>query len=832
MMKKDLKSNNQHPILSSAQNPAAFAKMKQRRSTLALRASRSTLIRSNAFQIKSPDYGGTIMNGSIQAPGDVPRTGATVSSSISSSEFLGVLTDRRHSDSYFPLKKHCRRHRMRGILYPKFSYSPNPSFDVDHGSSPGRTPLEGFPGLVLQSSGLPQRRESFLYRSDSDYEVNSPRSISRASSIASEVGHGDDLIVTPFAQILASLRSIRANYIHITNVPNRGRNDRTPSRDPGSFNPTTASYSRPNLTDDAFVRTAMETLEELDWCMDQLESMQTHRSVSDMASNKFKKMLNKELSHFSESSRSGNQISEYICSTFLEKNNEIDISSGGNVTDMAEENDTPDPKCPSPTVPPPPIPLNSSSCQGNNNNSSVKVSGRLMSRISAKTDVKVKTTLNESEEVPPYGVLTDHEAELNKILGGINTWGLNVFKTAELVQDRRVLTCITYNIFKERDLLNTFKIQPKILVNFLMTLEDHYLSDIPYHNNHHAADVTQSTHILLNSPNLNSVFTPLEVFAAIFASAIHDVDHPGVTNQYLINTSSELALMYNDESVLENHHLAVAFKLLQNPDCDIMANLNSKQRQTFRKMVIDMVLATDMSKHMSLLADLKTMVESKKVAGSGVLLLDNYNDRIQVLQNMVHCSDLSNPTKPLEIYREWVDRIMEEFFQQGDRERSAGIEISPMCDRDNATIEKSQVGFIDYIVHPLWETWADLVYPDSQYILETLEENRNWYSSVIPSSPTDLYQNELREGSNEDEEESVRVLDSSSDYEKEEEEIRNKYLEEEEKEVDLEQKEKGEEEGIKQGQDETYKRGFTIQVTKSSTDQESPQGSTKIETCL
>lgn len=144
--------------------------------------------------------------------------------------------------------------------------------------------------------------------------------------------------------------------------------------------------------------------------------------------------------------------------------------------------------------------------------------------------------------------------------------------------------------------------------------------------------------------------------AAIFAATIHDVDHPGLTNQFLINTSelwlpnmkktvnvwkltilicwsqgSELALMYNDESVLENHHLAVAFKLLQSPDCDIFSNLNKKQRQTLRKMVIDMVLATDMSKHMSLLADLKTMVETKKVAGSGVLLLDNYTDRIQVL---------------------------------------------------------------------------------------------------------------------------------------------------------------------------------------------------------
>ena len=58
---------------------------------------------------------------------------------------------------------------------------------------------------------------------------------------------------------------------------------------------------------------------------------------------------------------------------------------------------------------------------------------------------------------------------------------------------------------------------------------------------------------------------------------------------------------------------------------------------------------------------------------------------------MVHCADLSGPTKPLPIYRRWCDRIMEEFFQQGDKEREACLDISPMCDRFNATIEKSQV---------------------------------------------------------------------------------------------------------------------------------------------
>lgn len=103
--------------------------------------------------------------------------------------------------------------------------------------------------------------------------------------------------------------------------------------------------------------------------------------------------------------------------------------------------------------------------------------------------------------------------------------------------------------------------------------------------------------------------------------------------------------MYNDESVLEQHHLAVAFKLLQEKDCDMFAPMSRKQRQTLRKVVIDMVrscsrfvcivislqvLATDMSKHMTLLADLKTMVETKKVANNGYLVLDKYNDRIQV----------------------------------------------------------------------------------------------------------------------------------------------------------------------------------------------------------
>uniref|UniRef100_A0A3B3ZCC6 Phosphodiesterase n=1 Tax=Periophthalmus magnuspinnatus TaxID=409849 RepID=A0A3B3ZCC6_9GOBI len=506
-----------------------------------------------------------------------------------------------------------------------------------------------------------QRRESFLYRSDSDYDT-SPKTMSRNSSV------------------LASLRTVRSNFTILANVTT----------------PTNKSVSLSDLIlcpspEETYQQMARETLEELDWCLDQLETIQTHRSVSEMASNKFKR--NRELSHLSEMSRSGNQVSEYISTTFLDKQNEVDI--------------------PSPTL---------------------REREKPMCHISGVKKLTHSSSLSISA-MPRFGVKTEHEDALARELNDLNKWGLNIFRVAEF-SNNRPLSCIMFAIFQERDLLKTFRIPVDTFVTYIMTLEDHYHANVAYHNSLHAADVTQSTHVLLSTPALDAVFTDLEILAALFAAAIHDVDHPGVSNQFLINTNSELALMYNDESVLENHHLAVGFKLLHEDNCDIFQNLSKRQRQSLRKLVIDMVLATDMSKHMSLLADLKTMVETKKVTSSGVLLLDHYTDRIQVLRNMVHCADLSNPTKPLAVYRQWTERIMEEFFRQGDKERERGMEISPMCDKHTASVEKSQVGFIDYIVHPLWETWGDLVHPDAQEILDTLEDNRDWYQSTIPQSPS------------------------------------------------------------------------------------------------
>ncbi|CAH8581688.1 unnamed protein product [Dicrocoelium dendriticum] len=394
-----------------------------------------------------------------------------------------------------------------------------------------------------------------------------------------------------------------------------------------------------------------------------------------MATSKFRKMLNKELSHFTEGGRNAKQISEYICSTFLESK---EVDGGMPCTHPGE------PPLSEEVTGPLTDSQRSSTTERNSESNSVSDSsshGKMQGETTHPTEATGnKLAVSDSvTEMPthllPHGIASSHPEQLSKLLSTkLDLWGMDAFELGKLTPNP--LTCVFYAI-------------------------------------------------------LQTVFTDLEVLSVLFACAIHDVDHPGLTNQYLINTNDQLAILYNDASVLENHHLAVAFRLLTRPGCDLFENIPRKQRLSLRRMTIDMVLATDMSKHMSLLADLKTMVETKRVAGSGILTLDNYSDRMQILQSMIHCADLSNPTKPLELYRKWNARIMEEHFRQGDRERESGLELSPMCDRTTASIEKTQVSFIDYIAHPLWETWSELVHPDAQHILDALDDNREWYLSQI-----------------------------------------------------------------------------------------------------
>ncbi|NWI67650.1 PDE4B phosphodiesterase, partial [Todus mexicanus] len=595
------------------------------------------------------------------------------------------------------------------------------SFDLENGP-PGRGALDpqASPGagLVLQGTFTHgQRRESFLYRSDSDYDL-SPKAMSRNSSIASDL-HGEDMIVTPFAQVLASLRTVRSNLTHLQD--RAGIKRASSSSLPSGSKASLAGECRDHVGD-AFGASRLSLYPQgcVPEGVQQSPPLPLPKGSAELqlcplgSMSGFRQLLSRPSRRGGGGGKAPVDVKPSI--------NKTQAASGA-PWEPGLPRGRPSPHGDSVARRVPGLPCAGGDVPG----LSPATRGCSSPLPSPGWFPASPPGPSPSPWVPPA---EDAHQKLSRETLEELDWCLDQLETLQTRHSPPPASP------QERDLMKTFRIPVNTFITYMLTLEDHYRADVAYHNNIHAADVAQSTHVLLSTPALEAVFTDLEIMAAIFASAIHDVDHPGVSNQFLINTNSELALMYNDASVLENHHLAVGFKLLQEENCDIFQNLSKKQRQSLRKMVIDMVLATDMSKHMNLLADLKTMVETKKVTSLGVLLLDNYSDRIQVLQNMVHCADLSNPTKPLELYRQWTDRIMVEFFRQGDREREKGMEISPMCDKHTASVEKSQVGFIDFIAHPLWETWADLVHPDAQEILDTLEDNREWYQSMIPRSPS------------------------------------------------------------------------------------------------
>merc|ERR1719481_2393425 len=107
-----------------------------------------------------------------------------------------------------------------------------------------------------------------------------------------------------------------------------------------------------------------------------------------------------------------------------------------------------------------------------------------------------------------------------------------------------------------------------------------------------------------------------------------------------------------------------------------------------------------MSTHFSLLKHMKSLLQNSDAASL---------DKSQVLNLLLHSCDIANPAKRWDLHYQWTTRCMEEFFKQGDMERSQGLEFSPLCDRENTMVPQSQIGFIDYIVSPTLSVCVEIV---------------------------------------------------------------------------------------------------------------------------
>ncbi|KAJ3121123.1 cAMP-specific 3',5'-cyclic phosphodiesterase 4D, partial [Irineochytrium annulatum] len=233
----------------------------------------------------------------------------------------------------------------------------------------------------------------------------------------------------------------------------------------------------------------------------------------------------------------------------------------------------------------------------------------------------------------------------------------DIFYLQELT-DGRPLYFLSLYLLEKYDLLSSFKIDEEKARSFFRSVERNYKPQ-PFHNSVHAADVLHVIHLLLLSdPSVAKNFTKFEILAAFIAAAVHDVDHPAVNNNFLIQSAHSLAILYNDISVLEYHHASRAFEITAKPEMNIFETLSGEDKKAMRKMIIGMVIATDLTKHFHYINTLKS-----KLATSSFNLEDPA-DRSLILDVAIKCSDLNNPTKSLEASKQWAFLVVEEFFNQ------------------------------------------------------------------------------------------------------------------------------------------------------------------------
>ncbi|KAL5010171.1 hypothetical protein ScPMuIL_012476, partial [Solemya velum] len=194
-------------------------------------------------------------------------------------------------------------------------------------------------------------------------------------------------------------------------------------------------------------------------------------------------------------------------------------------------------------------------------------------------------------------------------------------------------------------------------------------------------------------------FPALELMALYTAAAMHDYDHPGRTNAFLVATNAPQAILYNDRSVLENHHAASAWNLfLAKPGHNFLCGLEQAEFKRFRFLVIEAILATDLKRHFEILAEFNAKVNDDDAPGIDWTV---ETDRHLVTQMVIKLADINGPAKKRDLHMQWTTRISEEFYEQGDEEVRLGMAISPYMDRHNGQLAKLQETFINHLVAPL-----------------------------------------------------------------------------------------------------------------------------------
>ena len=322
---------------------------------------------------------------------------------------------------------------------------------------------------------------------------------------------------------------------------------------------------------------------------------------------------------------------------------------------------------------------------------------------------------------------------LLKLIG--RDWNFNTFFLRECTENSPLEVAGLYIVSRFR-LDTVFALDSSRLELFLKDLEARYLPN-PYHNSCHGADVMSSYLFFVTNSDLFPRCTDLELMAGILATLGHDVGHPAKNNRFLVITRDKIAIQYNDVSVLENLHCTVLFQLLQTSA--LLEALFQEQWVSFRKICIELILATDMSKHFDL-------VETFKTKYAGCADISRADIRLDLFKMIVKASDLGHAAKNIELHQKWCAQVIEEFYLQGDQEKVLGLPISMYCDREHTNIGKSQAGFIKNIVMPLYvclNAVLGCALVETACIVQ-LGENKMYWESIVNLSRNQTFVDKIQ----------------------------------------------------------------------------------------
>ncbi|XP_054858761.1 high affinity cAMP-specific and IBMX-insensitive 3',5'-cyclic phosphodiesterase 8A [Eublepharis macularius] len=319
-------------------------------------------------------------------------------------------------------------------------------------------------------------------------------------------------------------------------------------------------------------------------------------------------------------------------------------------------------------------------------------------------------------------------------------WDFNIFEL-EAATHKRPLVYLGLKMFARFGICEFLNCSELTLRSWLQIIEANYHSSNSYHNSTHAADVLHATAYFLSKERVKQTLDPIDEVAALLAATVHDVDHPGRTNSFLCNAGSELAILYNDTAVLESHHAALAFQLTTRDDkCNIFKNMERNEYRTLRQAIIDMVLATEMTKHFehvnkfvnSINKPLAALDEIGSMSSDGESIknvLTSPENRILIKRMLIKCADISNPCRPVEQCVEWAGRISEEYFAQTDEEKRQGLPVvMPVFDRNTCSIPKSQISFIDYFITDMFDAWD--AFADLPNLMQHLDNNFKYWKGL------------------------------------------------------------------------------------------------------